>query len=198
MDNFQEGAGLAGSSSVYSNSEPGEVFKTLVEEDHLSPIVILDELDKAGTSIHGDPLSPLHTLLEPVTAKHFRDASVGLPIDASAVIWIATANYLSRIPRTLLSRFEVFEIEGQDRDTKAAILVGLCRELKAEYYDIEFAPEVLDALVDKNPREQRQLLERALARANRVKDGLVRLEHLQQVAPKTESKSKPNRGIGYV
>lgn len=50
VDNLQEGAGLSGSSSVYSNSEPGEVFKVLAQKDHLSPIIILDEIDKAGTS----------------------------------------------------------------------------------------------------------------------------------------------------
>lgn len=76
LDNIQEGAGLAGSSYIYSNSEPGEVFRVLAEGDHLSPVVILDEIDKAGISIYGDPLSPLNGPLEPVSARHFSDASV--------------------------------------------------------------------------------------------------------------------------
>lgn len=75
MDNLQEGAGLAGSSFIYSNTQPGEVFKVLTEKDHLSPLVILDELDKAMVSDYGDTLSPLHNLLEPVSAKYFRDES---------------------------------------------------------------------------------------------------------------------------
>ena len=65
--------------------------------------MILDEIDKAGASLHGDTLSPLHNLLEPVSAKQLSDGSIGLQIDASRVIWIATANDLFRIPRTLLS-----------------------------------------------------------------------------------------------
>lgn len=196
VDNLQEGAGLAGSSRIYSNSAPGEIFNTLTEGDHLSPVVILDEIDKAGASLHGDTLSPLHSLLEPVSAKTFADASVGLPIDASSVIWIATANDLGRIPKTLLSRFEVFGIPDQGQETKAAILMELCENLQADYHDVEFAPDLLEALLDKTPREQRQLLERALARANRTKETTVTLNHLRQVAP-VESNSKLRRKIGY-
>ncbi len=197
MDNLQEGSGLAGSSFIYSNSQPGEVFKVLTEQDHLSPLLILDEIDKARVSRYGDTLSPLHNLLEPVSARQFRDGSVGLPIDASHIIWIATANYLNRIPRTLLSRFEVFEISAQDQGAKRAILEGIRDELKAEYHDIEFSDEVLEALVELNPREQRQLLERALSRTVRLGENVVTLEHLEQVArqPKPEP---PTTVIGYI
>ncbi len=138
---------------IYWNSQPGEVFRALAEGDHLSPVVILDEIDKARISIHGDPLTPLHGLLEPVSARHFSDASVGLPIDASHVIWIATANYLGRIPHSLASRFEIFEIPEPDPQAKIAVLVQLCRELQDEYHDVEFSQKLLEALVDKTPRE---------------------------------------------
>ena len=196
MDNLQEGAGLAGSSFIYANSEPGEVFKVLTDQDHLSPIVILDEIDKARLSQYGDTLSPLHNLLEPVSARQFRDGSVGLPFDASHIIWIATANYLNRIPRTLISRFEVFEISS-DQDAKRAILEGIRDELKSEYHDICFSDEVLEALVELNPREQRQLMERALSRTVRLGQQVVTLEHLEQVArrPKPEP---PTTVIGYL
>ena len=70
----------------------------LSEQNHISPLVILDELDKAEVSYRGDPLNPLHNLLEPVSAREFRDESISMPIDASHVIWIATANYLGKIP----------------------------------------------------------------------------------------------------
>ena len=196
MDNIQEGAGLAGSSFIYSNSQPGEVFKVLTEKDHLSPLVILDELDKARFSEHGDTLGPLHNLLEPVSAKQFRDGSVGLQIDASRVIWIATANHLGRIPSTLQSRFEIFEISSPGQEAKKAILNKLCQELKDEYRGVEFSDQVLDALRDKTPREQRQLLERALARAVHLGEAIVCLDHLEEVAPK--AKPRPQRDNGYL
>ncbi|MDA8270548.1 MAG: AAA family ATPase [Actinomycetota bacterium] len=197
VDNLQEGAGIAGSSFIYSNSQPGVVFKVLTEKDHVSPLVILDELDKAEYSMRGDPLSPLHNLLEPVSAKQFGDGSVELPIDASHIIWIATANYIARIPLTLRSRFEIFEISPQSKSTKEAILRGLCEELEDEYTDIEFSDKALDALVDKTPREQRQLLQRALARAVRLGEAIVTLDHLKQVAPDIRPQP-PKTGLGYL
>ena len=114
MDNIQVGSGLSGSSFIYSNSETGAVFKVLTQEDHVSPLVILDEIDKANSSsFYEDPLSPLHNLLEPLSAKMFEDASFTLALDASHVIWIATANRTDKIPTTILSRFEIFEICSQ-------------------------------------------------------------------------------------
>ena len=197
VDNLQVGAGLAGSSYIYVNSEPGVVFKVLSEQNHISPLVILDELDKAEVSSHhGDPLNPLHNLLEPVSAREFRDESISMPIDASHVIWIATANYLGRIPPTITSRFEVFEIPAQNQEAKEAILRVLCEEFKKEYPDIEFSQEVIRALIDKTPREQRQLLQRALSRTARLQEAIVCLDHLEQVAP--DIRPQPPTGLGYL
>ncbi len=69
VDNLQIGAGIAGSSYVYSNAEPGELFQALTQQGHISPLVIMDEIDKAEVSYQGDPLSPLHNLLEPVLLR---------------------------------------------------------------------------------------------------------------------------------
>ncbi len=200
IDNLQLGAGLAGSSHIYSNSDSdsGEVFKVLSEQSHISPLVILDEIDKAQASHRdGDPLSPLHNLLEPVSAREFRDASVPIPIDASHVIWIATANYLERIPSAIKSRFEVFEIAEQNEETKKLILGNICKELHKEYPGIEFSEEVIGALVDKTPREQRQLLQRALSRTVRLGKTKVTLEHLEKVTTNIRT-PEPKRWLGYL
>ena len=197
IDNLQVGAGLAGSSHIYANSEPGVVFRVLSEQNHISPLVILDELDKAEVSYRGDPLNPLHNLLEPVSAREFRDESISMPIDASHVIWIATANYLRQIPQTITSRFEVFEIPAQSQETKEAILRVLCAEFKKEYPDIEFSQEVIRALLDKTPREQRQLLQRALSRTVWLGEAIVSLDHLVQAAPNI--RPRPSiRTLGYL
>jgi ATP-dependent Lon protease len=184
MDNLQIGAGLSGSSYVYSNSETGVVFKVLTEEDHISPLIILDEIDKAdGNFAHGDPLSPLHNLLEPLSAKTFEDASFALTIDASRVIWIATANSIDKIPPAIQSRFEIFEIATQSPDAQAAILESICEELASEYLDIEFDEDLIGELTQRTPREQRQMLQRALSRAIRLGESKVTLKHLDQTAP---------------
>ena len=197
VDNLQVGAGLAGSSFIYVNSQPGAVFKVLSQQNHISPLVILDELDKAEVSYYGDPLNPLHNLLEPISAREFRDESIPMSIDASHVIWIATANSLARIPPTIISRFEVFEIPIQSQETKEAILRVICEEFKKEYPDIEFSKEVISALIDRTPREQRQLLQRALSRTVRLREEIVCLDHLKQVVPNIRSQP-PKSGFGYL
>ncbi len=190
MDNLQTGAGLAGSSYIYANSNSGEVFKVLTDHSHFSPLVVLDEVDKVSASHRdADPLSPLHNLLEPISAREFRDASIPLPIDASHVIWIATANYLEKIPSTIQSRFEVFQIASQNPANQRRIVENLCRDLEREYPGIEFTKEVIEALSNKTPREQRQLLQRILARTVSLEGTKVTLEHLGQVT--TYIKSQP-------
>lgn len=197
MDNLQIGAGLAGSSHIYSNSETGVVFKVLTEESHISPLVILDEIDKvSGNSSHGDPLSPLHNLLEPTCSKSFIDASVNLPIDASHVIWIATANYLDRIPVALRSRFQIFEVSSQSPGARKEIVKTICEELSLEYPGVEFEQDLVSKLSEGTPREQRQMLQRALARAVRLGATKVSLDHLNQVIPEMQSQSS-SRSLGF-
>lgn len=157
MDNFQTGAALAGSSYIWSNREVGEVFRGLVEGDHASPLVILDEIDKANDTFrhHGaDSLSALHNLLEPASAKYFKDASFPLSIDASHIISIATANDISKIPETLLSRMDVFEIKEPTSEQYREILEQICWELAEEYPDSSFDDGILDAHAGKHPESK--------------------------------------------
>lgn len=120
-----------------------------------------------------------------------------MPIDASHVIWIATANYLGKIPPTIRSRFEIFQIPPQSPEAKEAILRGLCEEFKKEYPAIEFSEKVVSALIDRTPREKRQLLQRALLRAVRLGEAMVCLDHLEQVAPNIRPQP-PKTQLGYL
>ncbi|MES2785706.1 MAG: AAA family ATPase [Pseudomonadota bacterium] len=96
---------LAGMPPHWSTARPGLAFNALVLGECANPLIVLDELDKAGRSRQDDSTSPLHSLLEPVTATHFKDAFAGMPFDASRVTWLATANDASRIPDSIRSRF---------------------------------------------------------------------------------------------
>ena len=197
MDNLQVGASLAGSSYIYYNSEAGTVFKVLTQEGHISPMIILDEIDKASDNLaHGDPLGPLHNLLEPESAKVFEDASCNLRIDASHVIWIATANYMDKIPATIRSRFEIFEIRSHSHGEQLSILKGICQELAREYPGIEFDQELLGELLERTPREQNQMLRRALSRASRFGESRVTLAHLEQATTERYGPAA-RRSIGF-
>lgn len=197
MDNLQAGASLAGSASIYLNSEAGTVFKVLTLENHISPVIILDEIDKAdGGSTYSDPLGPLHNLLEPGSARFFEDASCDLRIDASHVIWIATANHLDKIPATIRSRFEVFEIRSHSHGGRLGILKGICEELSREYCGAEFEEELVGELMERTPREQNQMLRRALARASRLGESRVTIAHLEQTTSEKYGRAG-GRSIGF-
>lgn len=111
------GAVLDGLSIYWGNSAPGLVFKTLAWgragwPATANPIGVLDELDKVAVGQRYDPLAPLHTLLEVESAKHFEDQSLpGISVDASHIRWVCCANDLASIPKQLLSRLHVVQVE---------------------------------------------------------------------------------------
>ncbi len=189
VDNLQIGSDLAGMSYAYSKAAPGEVFRVLTEHDHVSPLVILDELDKAPLNWgYGDPLGPLHNLLEPVFAQAFKDASFPIEINASHVVWIATANELPRIPATLRSRFEVFKVDTPSIDQFDAIFWEICKELMSKYPKVSFDEGIFTAFRGKTPREQRKILDRAVGRASRLGDNQVGVWHVRQVLGHKEAR----------
>lgn len=191
VDNLQIGSDIAGMTFSYSRSSPGAVFRVLTEENHISPLVILDELDKAPANWgYGDPLGPLHNLLEPASAKVFKDASFPMPIDASHVIWIATANSLGSIPPTIKDRFEVFKVIPPSADQYDAVLSEIYKELMSRYTNVTFDEGIVRALRGMTPRDQRKLSDRAVARASRLGDDRVGVWHVRQVMGHEEPRPK--------
>lgn len=169
MDNSQGGEALAGSETFWSNTQTGLVFRAVAMGDHASPLILLDELDKAQRGgFRGDTLAVLHTLLEPETARHFKDASYPLPINASHIVWVATANQATGLDTVLLSRFSIHEIEPptcqQSKEIAEKLLTDRLRECELDG-QIYPGQGFLDALALFTPREQRKGIERALGRA---------------------------------
>lgn len=113
MDQPSAGSALRGSDSFWSNSAHGVLFELLALGATANPLIVIDEMDKASrrqTSREVDPLSQLYSALEPETSRHLSDASLGVELDASQVMYVATANGLRNADDALLSRFEVVEI----------------------------------------------------------------------------------------
>lgn len=120
---MQTGGELTGSDAMWANSKAGGVFKMLVERDYANPVMLLDEIDKTNPNQVYNPESALLTLLERSTSTTFHDLSLpDLSINASKIIWIATANELRRITPAIVSRFRVFTV-GRIPDSSAASFV---------------------------------------------------------------------------
>ena len=116
MSSLTAGWVLSGASSQWKGARPGKVFETLVEGAYANPVMVVDEIDKARGEHAYDPLGALYSLLEHDTAGTFTDEFAEVSIDASQLIWVATANDDRAIPEPILNRMNVYEVHAPDRD----------------------------------------------------------------------------------
>ncbi|MDM0001257.1 AAA family ATPase [Variovorax sp. J22P240] len=117
MDNAQASSLWLGTERHWGTAGCGIVFNEIVYGTYANPIFLIDEIDKAPRASQYDPVGPLHSLLEPLTACAVRDAGVETTFDASLAIYIATSNDSSKVPDTLRTRFREFVIlppRGED------------------------------------------------------------------------------------
>jgi ATP-dependent Lon protease len=161
MSSLTAGWVLSGASSQWKGSRPGKVFETLVDGQYANPVMVVDEIDKAGGEHAYDPLGALYSLLEHDTAGQFTDEFAEVPIDASQVIWVATANDARAIPDPLLNRMNVYEVQMPGRDAARIIAAKLYRGIRADHdwgrrFDPEPREDVLDAMSGLAPREMRR------------------------------------------
>ena len=162
---------IGGTSSQWKNAKPGKVFETFLRGNYANPVMVVDEIDKASADGAYDPLGAMYTLLEHDTAREFVDEFVEIPIDASEVVWIATANDASAIPDPILDRMSVYEIEPPDRDAARRIARAIYCEIRGAHdWGLRFPEEpdgaVLDKLATSSPREIRKSLNKAFGSAS--------------------------------
>ncbi len=161
MSSLTAGWVLTGASAQWHNARPGKVAQTLIEGDFANPVVVLDEVDKAGGDARYDPMGALYTLLERDTAAHFKDEFIDVGIDASHILWVATANDESAIPDPILNRMNVYVIDRPDAEGARRIALAVYHEI-LDAHRWPFAPEpsddVLDTLAGLPPRDMRKLL----------------------------------------
>ena len=170
LGGLHDEAELRGHRRTYIGALPGRLIQGVRRAGVKNPVLMLDEVDKIGSSYRGDPASALLEVIDPAQNDKFRDNYLDLPFDLSKVLFILTANTTDSIPRPLLDRMEVIRLSGYSEEEKMQIarrylLPRVLKEAGLEADRISLDDPTLNFVVARYTREAGvRELERVLAK----------------------------------
>lgn len=181
---------LSGGSVQWAEGTTGFISETLAESPVANPVILIDEVDKAASGAKFNPLNVFYGLLEPHSAKRFRDEALEVELDASKVIWIATGNYIYDIPAPIQSRMRIFNIKQPDPDTMLPVIESIYTHVinnKAygRLLDRQLDNKVIHQLVNQSPRAVRLAIEEGAFKAIRNQRSAIISSDLPMIKKET-------------
>ncbi len=155
---LRDEAELRGHRRTYVGAMPGRILKELSRIGVANPVFMLDEIDKIGTDFRGDAASALLEILDPEQNARFSDNYLEIPFDLSRIMFIATANDVSRLPGPLLDRLEVLDFPGYtDREKRGIarrfLVPAHLRDNGLSAESVAFTDAALGRIIDDYTRE---------------------------------------------
>lgn len=151
-------AEIRGHRKTYIGAMPGRIINAVKDAGTANPLILLDEIDKLGSSYKGDPSAAMLEILDSEQNSSFHDHYIDMPFDLSRVLFITTANDASQIPAPLLDRMELIEIGSYTLEEKFKIAKNhlIKKQIKANgltLSQVKFTDEAVYTLINSYTRE---------------------------------------------
>ncbi len=158
LGGIKDEAEIRGHRKTYAGAMPGRIIEEIRRTESVNPVIILDEVDKIGYDVKGDPASALLEVLDPEQNSDFIDHYLDVSFDLSGVMFIITANIADNIIDVLKDRMEVIQFSGYTEEEKVKIasqflIPRQIKETGLSDYPPEFAEETIYRIIQEYTRE---------------------------------------------
>ena len=155
---MRDEAEIKGHRRTYIGAMPGKIIQALKFTQTMNPVIMLDEVDKLGSSYQGDPASALLEVLDPEQNKDFLDHYLDVRCNLSNILFIVTANILDTIPEPLKDRMDILRLSGYILEEKVKIAEKFLiprnrKEMGLKAQDVSFSKGALKTVINGYARE---------------------------------------------